>query len=99
MIFTCKYKQICRVMETDKLTFLRPDSRQNPFVPALQKILDDALAVAQKKFSALNLRAEEVAVTFVDLSAGENFPRAQHRGDEKNYPASVIKLFYLAAAR
>ena len=85
-------------MEMDKMTFLRPDSRQNPFVPALQKILDDALAVAQKKFSALNLRAEDLAVTLVDLSAGEKFSRAHHRGDEKIYPASVIKLFYLAAA-
>ena len=99
MIFTCKYKQICRVMETDKLTFLRPDSRQNPFVPALQKILDNALAAALKKLSALNLCAEEIAVTLIDLSAGGNFPRAHHRGDEKIYPASVIKLFYLAAAQ
>ena len=85
-------------METDKLTFLRPDSRQNPSVPALQKILDDALAAALKKLSALNLRAEEIAVTLVDLSAEEKFPRGQHRGDERIYPASVIKLFYLAAA-
>ena len=67
-------------------------------MPALQKILDAAFAATQKKFAALNLRAEEVAVTLVDLSAGEKISRAHHRGDEKIYPASVIKLFYLAAA-
>ena len=51
-------------------------------MPALQKILDDALAATLNKFSALHLRAEEIAVTLVELSAGKNFPRAQHRGDE-----------------
>lgn len=98
MIFTCKFKQIYRVMGMDKLTFLRPDSRQNPSVTALQKILDDTLAATLKKFSALNVCAEEIAVTLVDLSAGKIFPRADFRGDKKIYPASVIKLFYLAAA-
>ena len=63
---------------------------------ALQKILDAALAAALKKFAALNLRAAEIAVTLVELSAGKKSPCAQHRGDEKIYPASVIKLFYLA---
>ena len=64
---------------------------------ALQKIIDEALAGVLEKFGPLNLRAEELAITLVNLSA-ENFPRAHHRGDEKIYPASVIKLFYLAAA-
>ncbi|MEY4917273.1 MAG: hypothetical protein RL616_1186 [Verrucomicrobiota bacterium] len=64
---------------------------------ALQKILDAAIATTLKIFSAGNLRADELAVTFVDLSEN-NFPRVHHRGDEKTYPASVIKLFYLAAA-
>ena len=67
-------------------------------MPALQKILDDALAATLNKFSALNLLAAEIAVTLVDLSAGKNSPRTHQRGDEKIYPASVVKLFYLAAA-
>ena len=85
-------------MEMDKMTFLRPDSRQNRLMDGLQKVVDAAVEAALKKFAALNVRAEEIAATLVDLSAGKNFPRAHHRGDEKNYPASVIKLFYLAAA-
>ncbi len=65
-------------------------------MPALKKIVDDTIESVLKKFSPLNLRAEELALTLVDLSE-INFPRAHHRGDEKIYPASVIKLFYLAA--
>jgi len=62
-----------------------------------QKILDAAIAAALEKFSAIGLRADELAATLVDLSA-KDFPRTHFRGDEKIYPASVIKLFYLAAA-
>ena len=65
-------------------------------MPALKKIVDDTVESVLKKFAPLNLRAEELAVTLVDLSEN-NFPRADRRGDEKIYPASVIKLFYLAA--
>ncbi len=86
------------MMEMDNFTFLHPESRQNPDVTALQKLLDDSLATTLENFTPLNLRADELAVTLVDLSAGKNFPRAHHRGDGKIYPASVIKLFYLAAA-
>ena len=66
---------------------------------ALQKLVDSAVEAALKKFAALPLRADELAVPLVDLSAGKNFPRARHRGDAHFYPASVIKLFYLAAAQ
>jgi beta-lactamase class A len=64
----------------------------------LQQLVDAAVEAALKKFAPINLRAGEFAVTLVDLSGGKNFPRADHRGDENFYPASVIKLFYLAAA-
>jgi beta-lactamase class A len=85
-------------MEMDKLTFFLLDSRQNSLVTALQKLLDDTLASTLEKFAAINLCAEEIAVSLVDLSAAKNFPAAHFRGDEKAYPASVIKLCYLAAA-
>ena len=65
---------------------------------ALQNLVDTAVATALKKFAPLHLRAEELAVTLTDLSADRNFPSARHRGDAGIYPASVVKLFYLAAA-
>ena len=65
---------------------------------ALQKLVDTAVAAALKKFAPLRLRADELAVTLVDVSAGKGLPFAHHRGDANIYPASVVKLFYLAAA-
>ncbi len=70
--------------------------RQNLGVTPLPKILDAAIAAVLEKFSSIGLRADEVAVTLVNLSA-ENSPLVHHRGDKKIYPASVIKMFYLAA--
>ena len=65
---------------------------------ALQKTVEAAVAATLKKFVTFNLRADELAVTLVDLSAENQFPPANHRGDAHFYPASVVKLFYLAAA-
>jgi beta-lactamase class A len=65
---------------------------------AWQKLVDSAVESALRKFAPLNLRADELAVTLVDLSAGEKPSPASQRGDAPVYPASVIKLFYLAAA-
>jgi len=109
----------------------------------LQQVVDSAVAAALEKFTPLNLRPDELAVTLVDLrdlknparvfflaspaggeslgEAAQLFPNqnpspqpsprlsgageteatsrfANHRGDAPVYPASVVKLFYLAAA-
>ena len=63
-----------------------------------QKLLDDAVAATMEKFAALKLRADELAVTLVDLRDLKNPARADHRGEAPVYPASVVKLFYLVAA-
>jgi len=44
------------------------------------------------------LKAEELAVTLVDLQDPAQPVQASHRGNVPIYPASVIKLFYLVAA-
>lgn len=44
------------------------------------------------------LKAEEVAVTLMDVSDPARLRWGSHRGDQAIYPASVVKLFYLVAA-
>ena len=65
----------------------------------LQKWLDLVVFATLEKFAPIHLSPDQLAVTLVDLSAanGNEFPRADHRGDASFYPASVVKLFYLAA--
>jgi beta-lactamase class A len=45
-----------------------------------------------------SVKSNQLAVTLLLLSDKERTTRASYRGDEPIYPASVVKLFYLAAA-
>jgi beta-lactamase class A len=66
--------------------------------PSLQTIVDTAVQGVLKESAPLNLQSNQLAVTLVDLGDA-NQPRwASYRGDERIYPASVIKTFYLVAA-
>jgi beta-lactamase class A len=64
----------------------------------LQKLVTETVAATLETYAAHGLKAEELAVTLVDLSDAGHLNSAQHRGDAPVYPASVIKLFYLVAA-
>lgn len=66
--------------------------------PALQPLVDRAAATTLEKFSAKKLLPSQLAITLIDLRDTSAPRRASYRGDAPIYPASVIKLFYLAAA-
>lgn len=63
----------------------------------LQTALDQAVAGTRADFTAPALQPEQLAVTVIDLR-GTTPGQAHYRGDARFYPASVIKLFFLAAA-
>jgi beta-lactamase class A len=65
---------------------------------SLQGIVDEAVRVTLAEFSTHSLKADQLAVTLVDLRDPARPVQASARGDMPIYPASVIKLFYLAAA-
>jgi beta-lactamase class A len=67
-----------------------------PRVSPLQAAVDDAVRATLTEFRAPELKPEQLAVTVVDLR-GPAPVQAHYRGDGRCYPASVIKLFYLAA--
>ena len=66
--------------------------------PRLSALVRETLAAASAQFTHPPLRSEQVALTLIDLSSQNAPRRAAHRGNAPTYPASVIKLFYLAAA-
>ena len=65
--------------------------------PALQTLLDAAVGAALEKFKDKNLAAKDVAATLIDLRDAGNLKWASVRGEEKIYPASVSKMFYMVA--
>lgn len=66
--------------------------------PALQAIVDEAAREALRRFSEKKLTENQLAITVIDLRDAERPVMASFRGEERIYTASVVKLFYLAAA-
>jgi hypothetical protein len=65
---------------------------------AVQSVVDRAAERTLSEFAARQLKPEQLAVTLVDLTEPAMVRFGSYHGDAEIYPASVIKLFYLAAA-
>lgn len=66
--------------------------------PELQSLADAAARAALKKFADKKLTENQLAITIIDLRDPAHPAQGNFRGDERIYPASVVKLFYLAYA-
>ena len=73
-----------------------PNSR--PTVRSLQSLVDEAARTTLDKFADRKLLENQLSITLIDLRDPAHPMRASFRGNERVYPASVVKLFYLAAA-
>jgi beta-lactamase class A len=62
--------------------------------PALATKLRMAAEASLRAFP--KLKAEDLALSVIDVTRPELVSRADYRGDEPFYPASVIKLFFMA---
>jgi len=65
---------------------------------ALQTLVDAAARTALERFADKKLKEEQLSITLIDLRDPQRPSTASFRGNERIYPASVVKLFYLAAA-
>lgn len=64
----------------------------------LQRLVDRTAREAQAQFTSPTLKPTQLAFTVIDLRQPDRPQRAGYRGDERFYPASVIKLFFAAYA-
>lgn len=71
------------------------DSSNNS--PELQTLLDKAISETITIFQSKNLKPEYVAATLIDMRDPNNLKTANYRGEQRIYPASVVKLFYMTA--
>src|SRR5689334_21223923 len=75
-------------------SFARPES---PHAAALQELVNDAARTALTKFADQKLTQEQLSITLIDLRDPNHLVTASFRGNERIYPASVVKLFYFGA--
>lgn len=64
----------------------------------LQSLVDEAARKTIEKFADKKLEEKQLSITLIDLRDPAHPQQASFRGKERIYPASVVKLFYLAAA-
>src|SRR5687768_6703003 len=64
----------------------------------LQALVDHAASTTVTKFADKNLTRDDLAITLIDMRDPARPVTASFRGNEKIYPASVVKLFFLVAA-
>ncbi|MEP6704119.1 MAG: serine hydrolase, partial [Acidobacteriota bacterium] len=65
--------------------------------PELQAILNGAVNEVLKSYPADGFKPDDIAATLIDLRDQKQLRWANVRGDESIYPASVVKMFYMAA--
>ena len=63
----------------------------------LQLLVNRAADDTVIKFAAKGFKADNLAITLIDLRNPNQLKMAAFRGNEKIYPASVVKMFYLVA--
>ncbi len=63
----------------------------------LQELVNQAARTALAKFADKKLTQEQLSITLIDLRDPQNPSTASFRGNERVYPASVVKLFYFVA--
>ena len=61
---------------------------------SLQTLVNRAAEETIAKFTAKNFKAQNLAITLIDLRNANQPLMAEFRGNEKIYPASVVKMFY-----
>lgn len=65
---------------------------------SLQDLVNRAAKTALDRFAAQKLEEKQLSITLIDLRNPARPVTASFRGNERIYPASVSKLFYLVAA-
>jgi beta-lactamase class A len=66
--------------------------------PSLQDVVDRAAKTTLDHFADKKLDAKQLSITLIDMRDPQHPVTASFRGNERVYPASVVKLFYLVAA-
>src|SRR5919205_568927 len=65
---------------------------------SLQDLVNRAAKTTLDRFAHKKLQQDQLSITLIDLRDPKRPVTASFRGNERVYPASVVKLFYLVAA-
>jgi beta-lactamase class A len=84
----------------DKIEIVAPKDYKKPVMAdssKLQTILSSAVTDVITAFPDGKFDPKDIAATLIDLRDPNAWPTANVRGNERIYPASVVKMFYMTA--
>ena len=64
----------------------------------IQELVNRAAKATVERFADKKLQPDQLSITLIDMHDANHPVTASFRGNERVYPASVVKLFYLVAA-
>ncbi len=86
--------------ERSKIEIGVPKGYQAPKLASsaeLDKLLNSAVNTVLDPAGGKNFKSDEIAATLIDVRDPKNLAWANFQGEKPIYPASVVKMFYLAA--
>lgn len=86
--------------ERSKIEIVAPKGYQAPKLTStadLDKILRNAIDEVTNPANGKNFKPEEIAATLIDVSDPNDLRWSSVNGEKPIYPASVVKMFYMAA--
>jgi len=92
-------KTFCPTVVLLLLTINVATAQQSTKSTALQDLVNRAVKTTLDRFADKKLDEKQLSITLIDLRDASHPVTANFRGNERIYPASVVKLFYLAAAQ
>ena len=91
---------ICLVFVNAGAQNKRPKTIYEPLAieqsPELQTILNNAVGATINSFMPKKINSDSIAATLIDLRDPKNLRMANYQGNRQIYPASVVKMFYMA---
>ena len=63
----------------------------------LQTVLNAAIGEVLNSYPARSFKAQDITATLIDLRDPKDLKWANFSGDRQLYPASVVKIFFMAA--
>ena len=92
-------KTFCLTVVLLLLTIKVATAQESTKSTALQDLVNRSAKTTLERFADKKLDEKQLSITLIDLRDAMHPVTASFRGNERIYPASVVKLFYLAAAQ
>jgi beta-lactamase class A len=99
LVAVCLVALVClAVFSLSSPALAQTQSAPKTSARSLQSLVDEAARKTLSKFADKKLDEQQLSITLIDLRDPAHPASASFRGNERIYPASVVKLFYLVAA-